>query len=241
MDGNFEKAKEITEKYGQEHLLKNFEKLPEINKHILIKQILDINFDQVNKLFKNMSNIGKETNDIVEPIKFIDKEKLSFEDKKKYNEIGEKAIREGKLAVVTMAGGQGTRLGFDGPKGTFDLGLDSHKTLFEILCDTLKEAKKRYDITIPWYIMTSEENNEDTKEFFDQNNYFDYPKEMIQFFKQGKFPMMDTKGKLLKDENGLIKEAADGHRWSIYCNVKEWNYEGYEGKRNRVDFYRWSR
>ena len=110
-----------------------------------------------------------------------------------------------------MAGGQGTRLGFDGPKGTFDLGLESHKTLFEILCDNLKEAKKTYGVTIPWYIMTSEENNEETERFFRKNDFFGYPKEDICFFKQGKFPMMDTNGKILLDIDGTIKEAADGH------------------------------
>ncbi len=81
-----------------------------------------------------------------------------------------------------MAGGQGTRLGHNGPKGTFDLGLESHKSIFEILCDTLKLAKKQYDVVVPWYIMTSDENNDETVKFFEENNYFDYPKEAIKFF-----------------------------------------------------------
>ena len=62
-----------------------------------------------------------------------------------------------------MAGGQGTRLGHSGPKGTYDIGLDSHKSLFELLSDGLKEAGKKYDVTIPWFIMTSRENNEETE------------------------------------------------------------------------------
>ena len=136
---------------------------------------------------------------------------MSKEEYEKYKAIGEKKIKEGKLAVVTMAGGQGTRLGHSGPKGTYDLGLDTHKSIFEILTDTLNEARKKYEVDIPWYIMTSEENNKPTVEFFKQHNFFGYPEKCVTFFKQGKLPMLSTDGKILIDENGKIKEAADGH------------------------------
>lgn len=211
MENEFLKAKEIVDKYNQEHLLKNYDMLSSEKQEKLISQILSINFDEVNKLFDNIKKIGNNVIKKVEPIEYIDKEKLNKEEMEKYNKLGTEAIKNGKLAAVTMAGGQGTRLGHNGPKGTFDLGLDSHKPLFEILCDTLKEAKDSYGVTIPWYIMTSEENNQATVDFFEERDYFGYQKEAISFFKQGKFPMMDTKGKLLIDEDGTIKEAADGH------------------------------
>ena len=98
-----------------------------------------------------------------------------------------------------------------GPKGTFDIGLDTHKTIFQILCETLKEANLKYGNYVPWYIMTSNQNNEDTIKFFEENNYFNYPKEKISFFIQGELPMINEQGKILLDTNGLIKEAADGH------------------------------
>ena len=85
------------------------------------------------------------------------------------------------------------------------------KSLFEILCDNLKNAKNKYNVIIPWYIMTSRENNAQTVEFFENNNYFNYPKEAIKFFIQGELPMVDTAGKILLNEDGIIKEAADGH------------------------------
>ena len=85
------------------------------------------------------------------------------------------------------------------------------KSLFEILCDNLKEAKEKYNVIIPWYIMTSRENNEKTQEFFRENNYFDYPKDAIRFFVQGEIPMLDMTGKILLTEDGIIKEASDGH------------------------------
>lgn len=71
-----------------------------------------------------------------------------------------------------MAGGQGTRLGHSGPKGTYDIGLDSHKSLFELLADGIKEEAKKYDVTIPWFIMTSRENNEETVKFLKKINFW---------------------------------------------------------------------
>lgn len=102
--------------------------------------------------------------------------------------------------------------GHDGPKGTYILNVEpTPKSLFEILCDNLKDAKKKYNVTVPWYIMTSRENNSQTIDFFEKNNYFNYPKESIIFFTQGELPMVDINGKILLNEHGIIKEAADGH------------------------------
>ena len=102
--------------------------------------------------------------------------------------------------------------GHNGPKGTYMLNVKPRaKSLFEILCDNLKKAKEKYEVVIPWYIMTSRENNDQTVKFFEDNNYFDYPKTAIKFFIQGELPMVDKSGKILINEEGLIKEAADGH------------------------------
>ena len=94
--------------------------------------------------------------------------------------IGEDIIKSQKFAVVTMAGGQGTRLGYKGPKGTYELKFEEtniKKSLFQIMCEDLKRANKKYNVTIPWYIMTSEENDKKTKEYFEKNNYWNYPRE----------------------------------------------------------------
>lgn len=102
--------------------------------------------------------------------------------------------------------------GHNGPKGTYIVNVKPNpKSLFEILCDNLKRAKEKYNVIIPWYIMTSRENNAQTEEFFVKNNYFDYPKEAVKFFIQGELPMVNTEGKILLNEEGIIKEAADGH------------------------------
>ncbi len=79
------------------------------------------------------------------------------------------------------------------------------------MCETLKRANEKYNVSIPWYIMTSRENNEDTVQFFEKNNYFNYNKNDIKFFVQGELPMLSTSGKVLLNEQGTIKLAADGH------------------------------
>ena len=211
MDKALEEAKAILKKYNQEHLLDGYEKLEEKKQKQLLDQIMSIDFELIKSLYNNTKKENETNNDKIEPMEYLDKYKLN--DKYKYYEnIGKQAIKEGKLAAVTMAGGQGTRLGHNGPKGTYDIGLDSHKSLFELLSDYLKEEGKRYGVTIPWFIMTSRENNKQTVEFFEKHKFFGYQKDKnIFFFIQGELPMVDTEGKILIGEDGLIKQAADGH------------------------------
>ena len=198
-------------KYGQEHLLNNYENLDESKQKTLINQLSNIDFELINSLYANTKKVDKNSKDVIEPIEYLDKYKLN-DQYKVYESIGKTAIKEGKLAVVTMAGGQGTRLGHKGPKGTYDIGLESHKSLFELLADGIKEEAKKYDITVPWFIMTSRENNKETVEFFEKNKCFGYQKDKnLFFFMQGELPMVDTEGKILIGEDGLVKEAADGH------------------------------
>ena len=134
MEKNIEEIRQELKKYGQEHLLNQYEKLDETKQKQLLEQLSNINYELINTLYEKLKKEEKTTEDVIEPIEYLDKYKL-YDDYKKYASIGKKAIKEGKLAVVTMAGGQGTRLGHSGPKGTYDIGLESHKSLFELLCD----------------------------------------------------------------------------------------------------------
>ena len=212
MEEKFEQVEKILRKTGQEHLLKQYERLTDDKKkQEFLNSILTIDFDAINEIYLNSKKNITNKDFTIEPIKFIDKERIDEKEYIEYEKLGREIIKNGKLAVVTMAGGQGTRLGHTGPKGTFDLGLGNHKSIFEILCDTLKAENERYGVSVPWYIMTSDENNAETVEFFEKNNYFGYNKGDIFFFTQSKLPMVDTEGKCLIDEKGNIKEAADGH------------------------------
>ncbi len=211
MDVQLEEIQDILKKYGQEHLLNHYDSLDEKKKQKLLEQIGNIDFELVNNLYNSTKEQKTNSHDEITPIDYLDKFKLN-DQYKYYEAIGKKAIKEGKLAAVTMAGGQGTRLGHSGPKGTYDIGLDSHKSLFELLSDNLKEEGKKYGVVIPWFVMTSRENNKDTVEFFEKHKYFGYQKNKnIFFFEQGELPMMDTEGKILIGEDGLVKLAADGH------------------------------
>jgi len=196
--------------YGQEHLLNFFNELTQNEQEMLLNQIENIDFELVSKLYNERNNISN-SDDLIEPLSYIDKLKLSTKELEEYTKMGEDAIKRGELAFATLAGGQGTRLGHNGPKGTFMLGINPDKSLFEVMCDSLKVAKRKYNVYIPWYIMTSRENNNSTMAFFESNNYFGYPKDRVKFFKQEELPMLTVDGKIILETKSKIKEAADGH------------------------------
>ena len=196
--------------YDQEQVLSFYEELTKEQQTELLNQIENIDFELVEKLYNNRNNVAN-SQDIIEPIQYVDKLKLSQKETEYYTSLGDEAIARGELAFTTLAGGQGTRLGHNGPKGTFKLGINPDKSLFEIMCDSLKAAKRKYNVYIPWYIMTSRDNNDETVAFFEANNYFGYPKELVMFFKQGELPMLHVDGKIVMETKGRIKEAADGH------------------------------
>lgn len=214
---NFEQVKKILKEQKQEQILE----YPIKNKEEFASEVLKIKFEELNKLYDKAIKNEKVENSKIEPIPYIEKDKLSEEEKEHYKKIGENIIKNREYAVVTMAGGQGSRLGHDGPKGTFDFGLENHKSIFEVLCDRLKEAYEEYNVYIPWYIMTSRQNNEDTINFFEKNNYFGYSKENVYFFKQGELPVVNEQGKLMLDNDGNINTAADGHGGVFISMEKE--------------------
>ena len=209
MSEKLEITKQILKKYHQEHLLNFYEELSKEEQESLLNQLLEIDFKTMQELYEGTKKSMTVSNDKIEPIEYIDKEKMSKEQKEQYEKIGEEIITSGKYAVATMAGGQGTRLGHSGPKGTYY--LVNNKSLFEIFYDELNKANQKYNVTIPWYIMTSRENNKETIEFFEKNNYFGYNKEYIKFFSQGELPTINKEGKILLAEKGFVKEVADGN------------------------------
>lgn len=202
----------LLKQYNQEHIIKLLSKIDDKKRKELIEQINTIDFHQIMELYENTKKEIVIKENKIESIKYLDKEKITRNQKEQFNQLGEKAIRNNEYAVVTMAGGQGTRLGHNGPKGTFKLDVyGKGKYLFEILAENLKEANKKYETTIPWYIMTSKENNKETLEFLEKNNYFGYPKQYVTLFKQGELPLVDKEGKLLISKEMKIKEASDGN------------------------------
>ena len=198
--------------YNQEHIINLIEKLDEDKKQALVEQISKIDFHQLKELYDNTKKEIEIKENKIEPLPYLDKKKLSEEQKEEFQRLGEAVLEKGEYAVVTMAGGQGTRLGHSGPKGTFKLDVyGKGKYLFEILAENLKEANQKYGKVIPWYIMTSKENNDETIEFMEKHNYFGYDKNSIRFFAQSELPLVDVNGKLLVGKDMRIKEASDGN------------------------------
>ena len=203
---------ELLKEYNQEHIIKILDKIDEKSRKELIQQIQNIDLHQIMELYNNTKKEIEFKENKIEPLKYLDKAKLTEIQKNKFDELGKKVVRSGQYAVVTMAGGQGTRLGHTGPKGTFKLDVyGKGKYLFEILADNLQEANKKYGVVINWYIMTSKENNADTVEFLEKNNYFGYDKNKVTIFKQSELPLVDTEGKFLVNKEYKIKEASDGN------------------------------
>ena len=212
MDKKIQDVVDVLKEYNQEHIINLLNKLEEPKKQELLEQINKIDFHQIMDLYDNTKKEIEIKENIIESIPYYDKEKLTKEQKNEFDTIGEEIIKSGKYAVVTMAGGQGTRLGHTGPKGTFKLDVyGKGNYLFEILIENIKEANKKYDTVIPWYIMTSKENNKETTDFLEKNNYFGYDRDHVTIFMQSELPLVDTEGKLLISKELKIKEASDGN------------------------------
>ena len=218
---NLKEAEIKLEEYNQEHILRYFNDLNEKEKQELINQILKIDFDKMDKLYKGTLVKKYVNQEIVTPINCTDKEKLDFDQKQELRTLGENILKNNQYAIVTMAGGQGTRLGFNGPKGTFKLDIGKKgKYIFEILAETLKKSKEQYNVLPYWYIMTSEQNHNQTVSFFKEHDYFGYEEEKINFFRQGELPLLSPEGKMIFDEETKkIKTASDGNG-SVYTSLQ---------------------
>ena len=126
-------------------------------------------------------------------------------------EIGENAIEAGTVAVVTVAGGLGTRLGANRPKGMLPISPIMGKSIFQLHAEKIQAMMKKYDTVIPWYIMTSLNNDEMTRNFFEENRYFGLSIDNVSFFTQGVLPVIDLQGKLLMDSKSSIVTSPNGH------------------------------
>ena len=211
MEDKLSEVKKILSKYNQEHLIQFYSELTEKQKSDLLNQILKIDFEEILNLYEESKLEVLNSTENIEPLDYSIKANFSKSEKKQLTSIGVKAIKSGKVGVITLAGGQGSRLGFSGPKGTFSLDTTPRKSLFEILCDYLKKYATRYNVNIPWYIMTSTNNYFDTISFFEQNNFFEYGRNNIIFFVQDNMPIVDINGKLVLSEIYKVNLASNGN------------------------------
>ena len=206
-DQAFKKLKDS----GQEHLLQFYEDLEPSSQSELLKQIDNLDVDYINGLYQDLVEERDLTiDDELTAMDSVTWNKVEPREKQRLWDLGIKAIRDGKVAAFLVAGGQGSRLGFDGPKGAYDIGLPSHKSLFQLQAERIKKVSDTAGGSIPWYIMTSPLNHQDTVDFFIKKDFFGLDEELVKFFPQGTLPSVDEDGKILLAAKDQISENPDG-------------------------------
>ena len=202
-------------KNGQGHLFQFWDELSSSQKKKLSVELKGIDLKLINQLAENHLNDCTKSFDLsgLQPASYqaLPKDKKGFLKWKNAQHIGESAIRSGRLAVFTAAGGQGTRLGFDGPKGTYLASPLQSASLFQLFAEKISFASKQYKVSIPWFIMTSHSNHEATIEFFKDNQFFHLGDNSVHFFNQGMMPAVDNSGKIIMSAKDTIAMSPDGH------------------------------
>ncbi|MCL4130005.1 UNVERIFIED_CONTAM: hypothetical protein GTU68_032225 [Idotea baltica] len=222
--------------HGQSHLLDHFDSLSEADKKTFSGELNRLNLEEVCRYFKRtVSGVNEEQDrkldEQMEPIPAsmhgaVTRTKL--QELQQYEDIGLNEVSKGHVAVLLLAGGQGTRLGVNYPKGMYDVGLPSHKTLYQLQAERLLKleqlaaAKYGRNGTIPWYIMTSEHTKEPTMDFFASHNFFGMDKENLVVFEQGMLPCFNFDGQIILEGPGKIARAPDGNG-GLYRALREKN------------------
>ncbi|KAH7394340.1 nucleotide-diphospho-sugar transferase [Pyrenochaeta sp. MPI-SDFR-AT-0127] len=219
----FNELKSKYEKAGQEQVFSFYEKLSTAEKAALYEQLSNFNPDYINEITERALHPAKSesTETKLEPLpenatsSVLDS---SQENLDKWYDSGLELVADNKVAVVLMAGGQGTRLGSSAPKGCFDIGLPSKKSLFQLQGERIAKverlaAKKhgKDSVTVPWYVMTSGPTRGPTAKFFEENNYFGLKKENVVIFEQGVLPCISNEGKILLESKSKVAVAPDGN------------------------------
>ena len=206
---NYQEAEKLLAKCSQEHVLKHWKKLNKKEREALLEQIATIDLKSVSRCREALGK-GAEV-----PVSSKGKApKVAVLKGKKLAEAraaGEVELSEGRVAALLVAGGQGSRLGYDGPKGCYEIGPITNAPLFYFHARKILARSIRYGASIPFYVMTSEANNAATVQCFEENDYFGLNPDDVFFFTQGMWPGMSAEGKIILDQPGHIFMSPDGH------------------------------
>lgn len=203
--------------YGQDHLLRWWSDLDEARQADLLSQLARVDLELIERLWKQAASGRPEAGASLAclepaPVRRIAQSFEEWEQEQIEAEVGEGALRAGQVAVLLVAGGQGTRLGHPGPKGTFPIGPITQRTLFQIHAEKVLALSRRYETPIPLCIMTSPENDGSTRDFFEVHNSFGLDPAQVHFFVQGTMPAVDVAtGKLLLAEKHCLALSPNGH------------------------------
>ena len=189
---------------NQAHLLKHIKDLNKNEQQELIEQLENLDFSVLN------DNVANEKRGFIEPLFATTLQDIE-QNRERYKKIGIDAIKAGKVGAVLLAGGQGSRLGFEKPKGMFNIGENRELFIFECLINNLFDVVRETGVWIPLFVMTSIQNNKDTRDFFEEHNYFGYDSGSVMFFVQEQLPTVDKNGKLMLVEKGVVSTAPNGN------------------------------
>ena len=205
---------------GQEHLLAFVDELEPNRRAALLGQIEAIDWKALAELIQShvLNEPAPNVPGQIVPPDILPAEPDDEDTRRRYeraSRFGREMFAQGKVAAFVVAGGQGTRLGFDGPKGCLRVTPVKGKSLFQTFAEQIKAAARRYGQPVPWYVMTSPVNDQPTREFFGQNDYFDLPPEDVVFFAQGTLPAIGLDGKVLLADKASLALSPNGHGGSL--------------------------
>jgi UDP-N-acetylglucosamine/UDP-N-acetylgalactosamine diphosphorylase len=219
-------ASELLRRHDQEHLLAFYDELPPDRQANLLAQVDQIDFDRGDRLIRSHVLTAPEFKlpEDLAPARIAPPEprpddtagadrpfpptEAAYEAGRRR---GEELISAGKVAALVVAGGDGTRLGYEGPKGCLPITPVKRKPLFQVFAEQILATRRRYGAPVPWYVMTSVTNDEATREFFAANDNWGLPAEDVFFFRQGRMPAIGLDGKILLAEKDQIAWNPDGH------------------------------
>ncbi len=231
----YTKAHALLEKHNQSHLLRFWEKLDQPAQAALLRQIAALDFVSIARMqamlkAKDAAAAGGE----IRPAQVVE---LDASTRQRAVARGEEELRAGRVGVVLVAGGQGSRLGFDGPKGAYPIGPISLAVLFHFHARKVLALSRRHHVRIPLYIMVSDTNHAATRACFEQHGWFGLPQADVFFFEQGMWPALDAGGKIVLDAPGHIFQSPDGHGGTLSALAASGTLADMEHRGLRTIFY----
>ncbi len=214
---NYKEAFGKLKRYGQEHVLKYYEELSEEEKALLLAQVEATDFSM---LASCRDRKETEERGVISPLAAMQLPEITGK-KEKFTALGLDAIKKGRVGAVLLAGGMGTRLGSDDPKGMYNIGITREVYIFQRLIENLMDVVRQAESWIPLYVMTSDKNHDATVSFLKEHDYFGYNKDYVTFFMQEMAPASDYQGKVYMEEKGKISTSPNGNGgW--YSSMYKW-------------------
>ena len=204
---NNQEAKKKLEQYGQEHVFQSYDELSNNEKKEFIEQIEETDME-VLSLYEQKDKLPKKGK--ITPLAAMQLDEIE-KNRQSYFNMGCSALKNGRIGAVLLAGGMGTRLGSDDPKGMYNIGITREVYIFERIIQNLFDVVEQTGAYIHLFIMTSDKNHKQTTRFFEEKNYFGYNREYITFFKQNMAPAVDYQGKILMESKSKMSTSPNGN------------------------------